>query len=571
MEPAARTWPARRADLLWTLCYGANWHFLATAQDYFAAYTGASPLRHAWSLAVEEQFYLVWPLVVIAALAIGRRRGWGRTAALVTLGAAALASAVTFAVLWSASDPSAAYYSTLGRAQELLAGAVLAVALPRLGAGGRSVTTARRVAGPALVTLLGVMLLLPDDSPAYFHGGALVLCAITALLLGAIELAPQARVARMLSLPPLVALGRISYGVYLWHWPVIIALPLPPGGRGDVLTQVERLAVTLAAATASFLVVERPAVAGHLPLIGRSRPRFAVAAVTAVAVTAAVGIGATWLPPKVEAGITDRADRDCPGEQVGGFVSCLKVDAGPGAPVLAVLGDSTARALAAGLDDVATRQHFSWVQAAWQRCTVTHLLVEPPAAAAPDASARACTAEVDGAVDRALDRYRPQVVLVAEYWLHDQDVVVDGVRLRIGSPAYRAAVRARYTALVDRVAARGGRTAFLELPPRGESLGAVIAPGRPAGQSRAPDPTRAARLAYNEDLARVVAARPAVSSLVSVTDLLCADGHCPAVLDGMLARTDGVHYTSAYSRVLAPALVDRIRATRAGAALRLPH
>jgi peptidoglycan/LPS O-acetylase OafA/YrhL len=563
------TWPARRADLLWTLGYGANWHFLATAQDYFAAYTGASPLRHAWSLAVEEQFYLAWPLLVIAALAVGRRRGWGRTQALVALAAATVASAVAFAALWSASDPSAAYYSTLGRAQELLAGAVLAVALPPLTARGPAVTIARPLAGLALVTLLGAMLLLPDDSPGYFHGGALVLCAVTAALLGAIELAPHALVARVLSLPPLVALGRISYGVYLWHWPVIIALPLPPGGAGAINTQIERLALTLAAASASFLVVERPVLTGHLPLIGRSRRRFALAAVTAVALTATITLTATRLPPMVEAGITDRADRDCPGEQVGDFMSCLKVDAGPAAPALAVLGDSTARALAAGLDETAAREHFSWVQAAWQRCTVTGLLVVPPADRVPDASARACTAMVDRAVDRALDRYHPQVVLVAEYWLHNQDVVVDGVRLRIGSAAYRAAVRARYTALVDRVAARGGRTVLLELPPRGESLGAVVAPARPAGRGRGPDPTRVARLAYNEDLAAVVAARPGTSSLVSVTDLLCSAGHCPAVLDGMLARTDGVHFTSAYARVLVPALVQRIEATTAGSPLRL--
>jgi peptidoglycan/LPS O-acetylase OafA/YrhL len=568
---APETWPARRADLLWTLAYGTNWHLAATGQDYFAAYAGASPVLHTWSLAIEEQFYLAWPLLIAAGFAASRTRVTGRTGRLLgvaLLGLAVLGSAWTLAASWSPTDPSPAYYGTPGRVQELLVGALLAVLAPSLRALPAAVAAAAAAIGTA--GLVGAMLLLPGDGPVYFRGGALAVALLAAALILGVERAPACLAARALSWRPAVALGAVSYGVYLWHWPVVLAVPIPVGaGELDVLrVEVGRLLLVVLLAGLSYRLVERPAIEGRLPGIGSSRRRFAAVGVPVYAGAAVIAVTATALPGALGSQLADRADRACPHERPEVLQSCVKVDAGPGSPVLALLGDSTARALAPGLDAEAGRRRLTWVQAAWPRCSATGLLIVPNDLPGPDASALGCAEQATAAVDEALDRYRPDVVLVAETWSDYQDLLVGGVRLPAASPAHRAALVHAFTDLVDRVAARGGRTVLLELPPRGESLGQSVAAGRPAATPRPPDANETDRLAFNADLAAVVVARPHVASIVSITDVLCpAGGRCPALLHGMLARTDGIHYTGAYARVLAPVLLDRVAATAAGAAL----
>ena len=570
------TWPARRADLLWTLGYAANWHLAATSQDYFAGYDGASPVMHTWSLAIEEQFYLVWPLLVVAgaALAAGRLGGAARRLGaparrlgVGSVAVAVLASASWLAAAWSPAHASQAYYGTPGRAQELLIGALVALALPA-GVPRRLASVLAATGGLGLVV---AMALMPAHGPLYFRGGALAVAGLTALLVAGVEAAPASPAGRALALRPVAALGVVSYGVYLWHWPVLVALPLPAaGGPADTLRlQTARVLLVAALTAASWLLVERPALRGRLPGIGRSRRRLAAALVPACVAAVAIVLGATGLPGALGTQLADRADRACPGESPQRLVACVKVDAGPGAPVLALLGDSTARALAPGLDAEAPRRGISWIQAAWQRCTATGLLVVPNGVSSPDAAAQACTAQATAAQDAMLDRYHPDVVLVGETWSHDQDLLVGGLRLAAGSPEHQAALVRALTGLVDRVSARGGRTVLLELPPRGESLGQSIAAGRPAASPRPTDPSHADRLAFDADLAAVAAARPDAASVASVTDVLCSSGgRCPALIGGMLARTDGIHFTGAFARVLAPVLLDRVAATPAGAALR---
>ncbi|HET9471382.1 MAG TPA: acyltransferase, partial [Usitatibacter sp.] len=115
-----------RNDGLASLFYVANWRFVAAKQGYFELFSAPSPLRHMWSLAIEEQFYLVWPLVTYAALRAGR--GSLRLLAIVCAGGIALSIAV-MAIVYKAGDPSRAYYGTDARAHTILLGALLAVVL----------------------------------------------------------------------------------------------------------------------------------------------------------------------------------------------------------------------------------------------------------------------------------------------------------------------------------------------------------------------------------------------------------------------------------------------------------
>jgi hypothetical protein len=146
--------------------------------------------------------------------------------------------------------------------------------------------------------------------------------------------------------------------------------------------------------------------------------------------------------------------------------------------------------------------------------------------------------------------------MVSEFWSHYQPLLVDGQLLRAGTPEHTAALREQYLQLVDEVAALGGRVVFVELPPGGDSLGSVIAAGRPAGSARPPVPGGDLVPAWNALLRDVAASRPRNASVISVTDLVCPSG-CPAMIDGVLVRTDGVHYSSAFSVQLVPIMLER--------------
>jgi peptidoglycan/LPS O-acetylase OafA/YrhL len=581
-------YPNRRADIFWTVGYLANWHLIATSETYFAAYNTASPLRHAWSLAVEEQFYLFWPGILFLLLwlghrGLGRRRGGrrlpgrlgssGRPGGLAGLGRLSrgrvlvavatvigiVLSASWMAVHYSVLYPSDAYYSTQGRVQELFAGVLLAVLIPRLRrSAGRWLSV---LAGIGLVALLAAILLMPDDTGFYYRGGALGVCLVVALVVAGLELRPDSGLARVFSWRPAVGLGRISYGVYLWHWPLVVAIPITAGMSLSEhgVRQGLRVLITLAAATASFFLVEQPIMRSRRVL--RSPGRVIAAAAAASALVIALAIPATALPGTLGDQLKHSSDRACPGERIDVLLTCTWPASANVAqrPVkLALLGDSTGRALAPGLDDWADRVNGTWLEAAWKRCTATGLMVLP-GGAPPDIPAQTCTDQAPRLIRQALDRYRPPVVLVAEFWAHHQPLLVDGKQVKAGTAEHDAVLRSAYLSLVDQVAAYGGRVVFLELPPPGEQLGEKVATGRPAGHSRPPVSGNGRYVdGFNAVLRSVAAARPGVAATVSVTDVICPNGHCGPVQHGVLVRIDGVHYSIPFSRQLVPTLIQRI-------------
>ena len=544
------TWSARRGDALWTLAYLANWHFVAAGEDYFAAYAGASPLRHTWSLSIEEQFYLLWPLVVVGCLRVRREL------LAVVAGVLVVASAAAMAWAYGAASLSRAYYGTDGRVQQLLVGALLALLLAR----------ARRLpryAGPAaFAALLLALVLASDAAPVYYRGGALAFAALTAVVVADVELRPDGGLARALSWAPAAALGRISYGVYLWHWPVLVLTPLPSGpSPAWWLTQALRVGLTLGLSVLSWVLVERPVLERRVPWVGGSRRRLAVGALGSVALVVVAVLLATRLPSGLQRQLDDRADTPCPGESATLLVAC--VQGGSNGAVTMVLGDSTARALVPGLADQAGRDGTRLVQAAWQRCSATGLLVVPNGMSAPDAPARVCSAQARPAITAALARYRPAVVVVSEFWAHHQVLLVGGRRLAPGTPDHDRALRTAYLGLVDEAAAAGARVVFVDVAPPGRSLGPVVAAGRPAGAVALPFSGRYVA-GFDDLLAAVAAARPGRAATVSITDLLCPGGRCDAVQHGKVVRVDGVHVTAAFSRVLAPVLLARVERALAG-------
>ena len=258
-----------RADGLSTLFYAANWHFIAANQSYFARFAAPSPLEHTWSLAIEEQFYVVWPLLVVGLLAMGRKRfqrtGHHRTALWVTSGLA-LASAATMAVLFHpGQDPTRVYFGTDTRAFELLVGAALAFALARRPSLSPVARRALHVSALGVAAVVGLLWVTAGGPPAgMFRGGMLAASGLVALLVWSVTEADRGWLGRFMSLRPLRWLGRVSYGLYLWHWPVIVVVsPATTPLRGLALDGV-RVGLTLGLATASFYVVELPIRLGRL-------------------------------------------------------------------------------------------------------------------------------------------------------------------------------------------------------------------------------------------------------------------------------------------------------------------
>jgi hypothetical protein len=294
-----------------------------------------------------------------------------------------------------------------------------------------------------------------------------------------------------------------------------------------------------------------------VPGVGRSHRRTWVVAACGVALVAVAATSVLRLPGGLQAQLDDRADRPCPGERVDHLVSCTVHIGRPEGRRMLLLGDSTARALEPGLAQQAAQRGDTLVQAAFQRCSATGLMVLPNGAGRPDLPARTCAQQAAGAIDAALEEHRPDVVLVSEFWTHHQRLIVDGRTLDPGTPEHDAELERAFVLLVDRVARVGGRTVFIELPPPGGSIGPAVASGRPAGIDLSPGGAEFVDR-FNLVLRRVAATRPVAARTVQVTDLLCPGGPCPAVQDGRVVRSDGVHVTASTSRRLAPELVRRV-------------
>jgi peptidoglycan/LPS O-acetylase OafA/YrhL len=251
-----------RGDALASLVYMTNWHLIIASHSYFNAFGRPSLLQHLWSLAVEEQFYLFWPLVLLGSLKLVGRR-W-------TILLTVLLALVSTVLMWGLynpnQDPSRVYYGTDTRASTLLVGALLAFAWPL---GGFRDEVSRRAArvldGVGCVALLAVLAFFvraQDYDPWLYRGGFLLVALCTAVLI-AVVVHPASSLGRALGTRTLRWIGVRSYGIYLWHWPVMMltrpGIDVPWRGTGVILAQI---AVTVALAALSYRYVEMPVRSG---------------------------------------------------------------------------------------------------------------------------------------------------------------------------------------------------------------------------------------------------------------------------------------------------------------------
>jgi peptidoglycan/LPS O-acetylase OafA/YrhL len=326
-----------RGDIVAAALYVSNWWFIAQNASYFSRFGAPSPLGHLWSLAVEEQFYLVWPWIVLAGGTLLTRkmrlttRQAGVAAVAVTLVLAA-ASFVALALAFHPGvDPTRAYEGTDTRAGGLLVGAALALVWPTRRArparkpaakhsvaakhSGRATATTRQKESAGLATALldaaGVIGLVVialmiwrsgEYSPFLYQGGLLLLSVATAMVIAAV-VHPATRLGRVLGVGPLRWLGVRSYGIYLWHYPVIV-LTAPGANPDGAAMSGERQVLTagacVAVAALSWALVEDPIRSQRVPRALRPAGAVVASAVqwarggwlrAAAACTMAVGVG----------------------------------------------------------------------------------------------------------------------------------------------------------------------------------------------------------------------------------------------------------------------------------------
>ncbi|GEL17282.1 acyltransferase family protein [Pseudonocardia asaccharolytica] len=284
-----------RRDALASLAYVQNWQLVLGHVPYGEVFDRPSPLLHLWSLGVEGQLYLLWPLLLVGSLAYaGRRR-----AAAVTLALAA-ASAVAMAALVDLDEPGRVYYGTDTRAAGFLIGAALALAvLPRTARPRRTAASGALdvVGAAALIGLLWAFVRVSEfDEELYRRGGFALVGLLTAAVVAAAA-HPATGLSRLLGVTPLVWLGQRSYGIYLYHWPIFVLIRDPSGEPR--LADLGRVGATLLLAAVSYRWIELPVRRGLRRGPGgwaRWRPAVAAVGATGAAAVAVLALTATPVP-----------------------------------------------------------------------------------------------------------------------------------------------------------------------------------------------------------------------------------------------------------------------------------
>jgi peptidoglycan/LPS O-acetylase OafA/YrhL len=526
-----------RADALATLGYSANWHFIFSGRGYFEQFAAPSPLRHTWSLAIEEQFYLLWPIVVLAWLRLRRGSTRGLLAACVVLGAA---SAVAMAVLVGPrGDVSRVYYGTDTRAQALLVGAALGVLVHRRGV-ARSHGTRRVVGSAALVGTVFTAWLWTstDDTARWMYRGGYAVAAIAVVLVIASVARPDVGpLGRALSFAPIRWIGRISYGLYLWHWPVFVVCVRERMGITGTPLLLVRLAITFALATASFYVVEQPVRQGALR---RWRARVftpaAAAAVVGVVIVSTVGGHPLYAVPGTSVASRTTIAKTLPSPSVA-------------ASRVLVVGDSVALTLAEGMANVGVERGISVRDEGSIGCGLIRggdIWYQGQLAPVLDRCAQWPVLWAE-----AVQQFQPDVavVLVGTWDAYDRNV--DGRWVRFGTPEWDTGWTADLHQAVDVLSSGGARVVVLTVPYY-EYRYSV----------NAPDLSRSvfdrSRVDHMNRLIRALAADPRVA-VVDLNGFLSPDGRVHETVDGQVVQGDGVHFTPWGSRYVSDWLLPKLK------------
>ncbi|MBP2450341.1 acyltransferase family protein [Mycolicibacterium lutetiense] len=554
-----------RDDAVGAFFWMANWVFVAADTDYFSQGATPSPLQHTWSLAVEEQYYLLWPLLVLGAALLVRRSPIGgvrssstvvvRFTVFVLAVLGVIGSAVA-AILLSgdAGELNRVYFGTDTRAQALMIGAAAAALLVRdwsaLTVSGTLIRTRWRRWVAWTLPVIGIAVLaaaahLATGSADEFHRGLLIVVAVGAVLVVApVALDQDGYVARALAWFPLVTLGVISYGVYLWHWPIFLILNGERTGLDGWSLLALRCAVTIAVAWVSWWAIEQPIRhwrPEHVPMLRLSAATVATAAVVTMTVVP-VGVPNRTAGPDVMAAAASEQDIGAERAVAVGQPPALP----PGTKTVAVFGDSVAWTLMRYLP-ATPGFHFS------DYTTIGCGIARggPYRSAGETLNQKP---ECDSWPERWTQRLahdRPDTVLLMIGRWEVVDRTWHGRWMHIGNDAYDTYLKGELQRALDILSSTGARVVVTTAPynRRGERSDGTLYPEDQPGRVQA----------WNTMLRSVAAQRPNVS-VVDFNAKLNPDGKYTAKINGVRTRSDGVHPTSEAVQWLTPWLLDSLKA-----------
>jgi peptidoglycan/LPS O-acetylase OafA/YrhL len=548
-----------RTDAWAALAYVANWRMTFRGTGYVAATASPSPLQHTWSLGIEEQFYLAWPLL-LAALTLWVATRHVRTVIVAVCAAGTVASQLACGLLFRADDTARAYYGTDSRAQALLIGAALAAILtgPASRYRGRGGHVA--VGALALTGIVGTAVLwhvADDQAPWIYHGGLTAAAAGTALVVAHVAVHPGSRLARLLALAPLVWLGRISYGVYLWHWPLFTYVTADATGLSRWPLLTVRLAGTLGVAILSYHLVEQPIRHG---MLGRTLPRRVPAALTGTAValiavavgfaTAPAPMAATAVPSVVISTVTPPSDENAtprPTRPAPMDRPDRPANAGP-EPRITFFGDSVSWVIATYLP----KHPGMWTSnRAVPGCGIA-TLPDILQLGTPHTNYPGCPSWPKR-WQKGVDQDRPDVAVIELNRWELMDRKYQGRYQHVGDPAYDKYLTGRLEQAIGIAGSRGAAVVLL-------TAAYTHRAEKPDGGLYPED--RPERVdAWNNLLRATAAEHPGTATVLDLNPIVCPGGKFTWRVDGKRIRSDGLHYTPAgVQRIIAPWLLPKLAA-----------
>jgi peptidoglycan/LPS O-acetylase OafA/YrhL len=575
-------------DAKLTALYGANWHFAFAGGDYFAPGDVPSPLVHFWSLAVEEQFYVLWPALLLGLWALATRlrgraaRLQGRPTRLrgraaiapmgLLLGAVLVLTAVSAALSVLLEPGPLTYYGTHTRAYQLLAGAALAIAARRYlarppgddaaGAAGAGLRAAGPAASLAALAALAVLAHGIEGAQDYPGLAGLAVTAASVALIASLDLMGSHPLRRLAGARLPAAVGRLSYSLYLWHWPAIVFLPLfadrhdlPWLGRKPAL-----VAVMTILALISYRLWEQPI---RFRLWRRApEPRVVLAGLAASAALAVATVLALQAPTGFEAralaSVTDLAEPlDCPyferdWPKPADSRACLQRK-GAGLTV-ALVGDSHAQQWQPALLVLARRYDLTIIRATRGGCPANDVTVDRVAdARGVTGSGEECTAWRHHVYADLVSRYDPDLVFLATR--SQPNPLVDGGRhLKPYTPAHLRAWSAGWDWTLRTLGAGGARIVVSRiLPTLPQRVPACLAAaGRPTPACDFPASGDRRERPYNAVVDGLPERAPHVT-VFDPTPIGCPGGTCRAMAGDIIVHRDDNHLSAAFVRSRADA------------------